>query len=157
VPVRARRHGTPLPGPTVWRSDMRPAASTHIRLQVTPGKPSRHVTKAIAWTRSGEAHRDPETEVRQAGQDDLVSASLFKHRPEQCPFGHSLALGRPQTAGWKPCICTPAREAAEQGRGMGHLMISCGDCHDELRTATFYEPPHDIRHRQGVRSSCHSP
>jgi len=36
-------------------------------------------------------------------------------------------------------------------------MISCGDCHDELRTATFYEPPHDIRHRQGVRSSCHNP
>ena len=85
---------------------------------------------------------------RQAGHDDLVSASLFKHRPAQCPFGHSLALGRPQTVGWKPCICTPAREAAAEGRGMGHLMISRGTCHDELRTTTFYEPPHDITHRR---------
>jgi hypothetical protein len=31
---------------------------------------------------------------------------------------------------------------------MGHLLISCGSCHDERRSATFYEPPHDIRHRQ---------
>ena len=31
---------------------------------------------------------------------------------------------------------------------MGHLLISCGSCHDELRHTTFYEPPHDIRHRQ---------
>ena len=77
-----------------------------------------------------------------------MSASLFKHKPEQCPFGHSLARGRPQTVGWKPCICAPAREAAEDGRGMGHLLISCGSCHDELRSTTFYEPPHDIRHRQ---------
>lgn len=75
-----------------------------------------------------------------------MSASLFKRRPEQCPFGHSLALGRPQTVGWKPCICAPAREATAEGRGMGHLLISCGSCHDELRTTTFYEPPHDIRH-----------
>ena len=31
---------------------------------------------------------------------------------------------------------------------MGHVLISCGSCHDELRSTTFYEPPHDIRHRQ---------
>ena len=31
---------------------------------------------------------------------------------------------------------------------MGHLLISCGCCHDELRTTTFYEPPHDITHHQ---------
>ena len=31
---------------------------------------------------------------------------------------------------------------------MGHLLISCGSCHDELWSTTFYEPPHDIRHRQ---------
>ena len=31
---------------------------------------------------------------------------------------------------------------------MGHLLISCGSCHDELRTTTFYKPPHDIRHRR---------
>ena len=31
---------------------------------------------------------------------------------------------------------------------MGHLLISCGSCHDELRTTTPYEPPHDITHQQ---------
>ena len=31
---------------------------------------------------------------------------------------------------------------------MGHLLISCGRCHDQLRSTTFYEPPHDIRHRR---------
>jgi hypothetical protein len=31
---------------------------------------------------------------------------------------------------------------------MGHLLISCGSCHDELISTTFYEPPHDIRHCQ---------
>ena len=53
-----------------------------------------------------------------------------------------------QTVGWKPCICTPAREAAEEGRGMGHVLISRASCHDKLRSMTFYERPHDIRHRQ---------
>jgi hypothetical protein len=83
-----------------------------------------------------------------AGQDHLVSVFLFKHKPEQCPFGQSLAPGRPQTVGWKPYICTPAQEAAAEGRGMGHLWSFCGSCHDELRSTTFYEPPHDITHRQ---------
>jgi hypothetical protein len=90
----------------------------------------------------------PWTEASQAGQDHLVSVYLFNHKPEQCPFGHSLVRGRRQTVGWKPCICTPAREAADDGRGMGHLWISCGSCHDLQRSTTFYEPPHDIRHRQ---------
>ena len=31
---------------------------------------------------------------------------------------------------------------------MGHLLISCGSCHDELRGTTFYEPPYDITHSQ---------
>lgn len=31
---------------------------------------------------------------------------------------------------------------------MGHLLISYGSCRDELRTTTFYEPPHDITHHQ---------
>jgi hypothetical protein len=31
---------------------------------------------------------------------------------------------------------------------MGHLLISCGRCHDQLRNTTFYESPHDIVHRQ---------
>ena len=90
---------------------------------------------------------NPMTEDHQAGKDRLVSASLFERKPEQCPFGHSLAPGRPQTVG-KPCICTPAWEAAAEGRGMGHLLISCGCCHDELRSTTCYEPPHDVTHRQ---------
>jgi hypothetical protein len=42
----------------------------------------------------------------------------------------------------------PAREAAAEGRGIGHLLICCGSWDDELRRTTFYEPPHDIRHRQ---------
>jgi hypothetical protein len=31
---------------------------------------------------------------------------------------------------------------------MGHLLISCGSRHDELQSTTFYEPPHDIKHRR---------
>jgi hypothetical protein len=34
--------------------------------------------------------------------------------------------------------------------GMSHLLISCGSCHDELRTTTFYEPPHDITHHRSL-------
>jgi hypothetical protein len=44
--------------------------------------------------------------------------------------------------------------------GMGHLLISCSSCHDKLRRTTFYESPHDIRHRQarsvaGVQTRGH--
>jgi hypothetical protein len=42
-----------------------------------------------------------------------------------------------------------AREAAAEGRGMGHQPISYGSCHDDLRRTTFYKPPHDIRHPRG--------
>jgi hypothetical protein len=31
---------------------------------------------------------------------------------------------------------------------MGHLLISCASCHDELRRAKFDEPLYDIRHHQ---------
>jgi hypothetical protein len=31
---------------------------------------------------------------------------------------------------------------------MGHLWIWCIACDDEGREATFYEPPHDIAHRE---------
>jgi len=31
---------------------------------------------------------------------------------------------------------------------MDHLSISCQGCRAQLRSTTFYEPPHDIRHRQ---------
>jgi hypothetical protein len=76
----------------------------------------------------------------------VMSVSLFSHRPQRCPFGHPLWPGQARV-GWKPCICTPAREQAERGRGMGHLWVSCQACHAQLWDATFYEPPHDI--------SCH--
>jgi hypothetical protein len=75
-----------------------------------------------------------------------MSVPLFEHRPVRCPFGHSLARGKPQRIGWKPCICGPAREAAARGRGMGHLWVWCGACHEESRDTVFYEPPHDIAH-----------
>ncbi len=26
---------------------------------------------------------------------------------------------------------------------MGHFLIFCDSCHDELRRTTFYEPPHE--------------
>ena len=45
-------------------------------------------------------------------------------------------------------------EGAAEGRGTGHLLISCGSCHDELRTKTFYEPPHDIKCRQAGPWLC---
>jgi hypothetical protein len=86
------------------------------------------------------------TEGHQAWARSFVPADLFKHKPEQCPVGHSLARGTPQTIGWKPCICTPAQEGAEDGRGMGRLWIACGSCH-QLRSTMFYEPPRDITHR----------
>jgi hypothetical protein len=71
---------------------------------------------------------------------------LFEHRPERCPFGHSLAPGMPQLVGWKPCQCAPALEAAEEGRGMGHLWVKCMACGKDGRELVFYEPPHDIGH-----------
>jgi hypothetical protein len=51
----------------------------------------------------------------------------------------------PQKISWMPCICGPAREAAERGRGHGHATLRCGRCHEEdQRDCRFYEPPHDI-------------
>jgi hypothetical protein len=41
------------------------------------------------------------------------------------------------------CLCGPAREAAEQGRGIGCRTIWCQAYSDEgHRDTTFYEPPH---------------
>jgi hypothetical protein len=73
-----------------------------------------------------------------------MPVSMFEHKPQRCPFGHSLWPGLARV-GWKPCICAPAREGAERGRGMGHVWVSCQTCHAALWDATFYEPPHDIR------------
>jgi hypothetical protein len=74
---------------------------------------------------------------------------LFEHKPERCPFGHSLAPGTPQKISWLPCICEPAREAAERGRGMGHMTVWCGTCSaEDHRDATYYEPPHQVSHNR---------
>ena len=40
----------------------------------------------------------------------------------------------------------PPWMAAERGRGMGHAMVTCDACHDQLRQATFYEPARDCGH-----------
>lgn len=64
------------------------------------------------------------------GHDHRVPGPLFDDRPVRCPFGHSLARGKPQRIGWKPCLCAPAREAADRGRGIGHLWVWCGACHE---------------------------
>lgn len=78
-----------------------------------------------------------------------MPAPLFANKPEQCPFGHSLSPGMPQKISWKPCICAPARAAAERGRGMGHVTLWCGACSDQdHRDSRFYEPPHDLGHNQ---------
>ncbi len=41
---------------------------------------------------------------------------------------------------------------------MGHLLISCGSCQDELPSTTFYEPPHDrsaiIASSAAIWSAC---
>ena len=85
--------------------------------------------------------------IVRSGMIIFVSVSMFDHKPERCPFGHSLWPGMAQV-GWQPCICTAAQEAAERGRGMGHLWVSCNTCHDQLWQTTFYQPPHDINHHQ---------
>ena len=46
-----------------------------------------------------------------------------------------------------PCVCEPAREAAQRGRGMGHMTLWCGKCStSDHRSTTFYEPPHQVGH-----------
>jgi hypothetical protein len=86
------------------------------------------------------------TETGSSGHDLRMPVPLFANKPEHCPFGHSLARGKPQKIGWTPCICGPAREAV--GRGMGHLWVRCLACSDESQRETIcYEPPHDTGHQ----------
>src|SRR6266568_3208583 len=77
-----------------------------------------------------------------------MPVSLFANKSKNCPYGHSLAPGMLQKVSWLPCICTPAREAAEHGdRGMGHITLWCGACSaEDHRDTVFYEPPHELGH-----------
>ena len=75
-----------------------------------------------------------------------MPVSMFENKPEYCPFGHQLWPGKAQVS-WKPCLCEPAREAASRGRGMGHVLVACNSCHDELRQTVFFEPPHHSGHQ----------
>ena len=71
---------------------------------------------------------------------------MFENKHECCPFGHQLWPGKAQVS-WKPCPCEPAREAAGRGRGMGHVLVACNSCHDDLRQTVFFEPPHHSGHQ----------
>ena len=95
------------------------------------------------------------TSILISGYDKIVGmpVPLFEHKPQHCPFGHPLWPGQARV-GWKPCICTPAQEGAERGRGLGHLLVTCQACHAQRRDATFYEPPHDIRCQQAGPWLC---
>jgi hypothetical protein len=73
-----------------------------------------------------------------------MSVPLFERQPGFCPFGHLLGPGW-ILVGWSPCICQAAKEAAGRGRGLGHARLHCLACETEGRTATYYEPPHDLR------------
>lgn len=75
-----------------------------------------------------------------------MAVSVFDYKPEKCPYGHVLWPGHAQVS-WQPCICGPAREAAERNRGMGHVRVQCDTCHDQHRQTVYYEPPHDRGHR----------
>ena len=80
-----------------------------------------------------------------SGHGLWMPAPLFARKPERCPFGHSLARGKPQKISWMPCIYGPAQERARHGWGMGHVTLWCGVCSDqEHRDTVFYEPPHDL-------------
>jgi hypothetical protein len=78
-----------------------------------------------------------------------MPAPFFAHNREHCPYGHSLVPGMPQKMSWMPCICDQAREAAEHGRGMGHVTLGRGACSaEDHRDTRFYEPPHEVGHNR---------
>ena len=62
-------------------------------------------------------------------------------RDVQPLVAHPLAVRA--TTVWKPCICAPARKAAEQGGGMGQVCMSCNACHEEVKSTVSSGPPHD--------------
>jgi hypothetical protein len=83
---------------------------------------------------------------------------LFANGPQSCPYGHSLAPDMPQKISWLPCICHPASEAAQHGRGMGHMTVWCGTCSaEDHRDTRFYEPPHEVGHNCPLSGSVTRP
>jgi hypothetical protein len=80
-----------------------------------------------------------------SGHDHLDARFSVREKAGMLPVRSQLWPGKAQVS-WKPCICGPAREAAVRGRGMGHAMVTCDACHDQLRQTTFYEPAHDSGH-----------
>jgi len=50
-----------------------------------------------------------------------------------------------QKISWMPCICGPAREAAEHGRGVGHMTLwyEAGNAEDH-RDTKIYEQLHEL-------------
>ncbi len=94
-------------------------------------------------------HAPSLTEACSSGHHHRMPAPLFANKPGHRPYGHSLAPGMPQKISWMPCICDPAREAAERGKGMSHVTLWCGACSTEdHRDTRFYEPPHEVGHHR---------
>jgi hypothetical protein len=93
----------------------------------------------IPRTTSTGVHRGP-----RAMSDRVRAGRLFAHKPERCPYGHSLAPGMPQKISWMPCIC-PGSRSREPGPGDGHLTLWCGTCSaQDHRDTRFCEPPHQV-------------
>jgi hypothetical protein len=64
----------------------------------------------------------------------------------------------PQKISWLPCICAPAREVAEHGRGMGHLTLWCGACSaEDHRDTRYYELPHEVGHNRPLNGWVRQP
>ena len=59
---------------------------------------------------------------------------------------------RSASAGRHACAPRPGRPPSN-GRGMGHLWIWCGACHEEGRETMLYEPPHDPRTANRARGA----
>jgi hypothetical protein len=69
----------------------------------------------------------------------FVSVSMFDHKPERCPFGHSLWHGMAQGR--------VATLHLHGGAGGGWAGPRHGAPLGVWQT-TFYQPPHDINHHQ---------
>ena len=60
----------------------------------------------------------------------------------------------PQRISWLPCICGPGREAAERGRGMGHVTLGCGTCSEQGSPGHRVLGSHRTRSATTVRSAA---